>query len=84
MSWMVKRDPFTELRSIQNEFNRAFGAALPRVFGNEDGVLSGNWTPSVDIAEDENAITLEADLPGLRLCSTIMSTSASRQWVVWW
>jgi HSP20 family protein len=63
---MVKRDPFTELRSIQNEFNRAFGAALPRVFGNEEGVLSGNWTPSVDIAEDENAITLEADLPGLK------------------
>ena len=66
MSWMVKRDPFTELRSIQNEFNRVFGGGLPRVFGNEEGVLSGNWIPSVDIAEDENAIKLEADLPGLK------------------
>jgi HSP20 family protein len=63
---MVKRDPFTELRSIQNEFNRVFGAALPRVLGNEDGVLSGNWVPGVDISEDENAIMLEADLPGLK------------------
>ena len=66
MSWIVKRDPFSELRSVQNEFNRVFGGALPRVFGNEEGVLSGNWAPSVDISEDENAITLEADLPGLK------------------
>jgi len=66
MSWMVKRDPFSELRSIQNEFNRVFGTVVPRAFGNEEGVLSGNWTPSVDIAEDENTITLEADLPGLK------------------
>lgn len=66
MTWMVKRDPFSDLRSFQNEFNRVFGSALPRVFGNEEGVLSGNWSPSVDIAEDENAITLEADLPGLK------------------
>ena len=66
MSWIVKRDPFSELRSVQNEFNRVFGGTLPRVFGNEEGVLSGNWAPSVDISEDENAITLEADLPGLK------------------
>lgn len=66
MTWMVKRDPFSELRSIQNEFNRVFGSALPRVFGNEEGVLSGNWAPGVDISEDENEIVLEADLPGLK------------------
>lgn len=66
MTWMVKRDPFSDLRSFQNEFNRVFGSALPRVFGNEDAVLNGNWSPSVDIAEDENTITIEADLPGLK------------------
>jgi HSP20 family protein len=66
MTWMVKRDPFSEVRNFQNEFSRVFGSALPGVFSREEGVLSGNWVPNVDIAEDENAITLEADLPGLK------------------
>lgn len=66
MTLMVKRDPFSELRSFQNEFNRVFGSALPRMFGSEEGVLGGNWAPSVDISEDDNTIVLEADLPGLK------------------
>jgi len=66
MTLMVKRDPFSEFRSFQNEFGRVFGSALPRLFGNEEGVLSGNWAPSVDISEDDNTIMLEADLPGLK------------------
>jgi len=48
MNFMVKRDPFSELRNIQDEFNRVFGSALPRVFGGEE-VLSGKWSPSVDM-----------------------------------
>jgi HSP20 family protein len=66
MTLMVKRDPFSELRSFQNEFNRVFGSALPRLFGSEEGALGGNWAPNVDISEDDNAIVLEADLPGLK------------------
>lgn len=66
MTWMVKRDPFSELRNFQNDFSRVFGSALPGVFSNEEGVLGGKWVPNVDIAEDENAITIEADLPGLK------------------
>ncbi len=66
MTLMVKRDPFSELRSFQNDFNRVFGSALPKLFGGEEGVLSGNWAPNVDISEDDNTIVLEADLPGLK------------------
>jgi HSP20 family protein len=29
-------------------------------------LLGGNWAPNVDIYEDQNSITLEADLPGLK------------------
>jgi HSP20 family protein len=66
MSWIVKRDPFNELRSFQDEFNRAFNTAFPGFFGRpEEGLLSGKWVPSVDIYEDENGIRLEADLPGV-------------------
>jgi HSP20 family protein len=63
---MIRRDPFGELRSIQEDFNRIFNSALPRVVGKEEGLMRGNWAPSVDIYEDQNAIVLEADLPGLK------------------
>jgi HSP20 family protein len=66
MSWMIKRDPFGELRNIQEDFNRMFSSTPPRLFNGEEGLLGGNWAPSVDIYEDQNSITLEADLPGLK------------------
>ncbi|HMB27068.1 MAG TPA: Hsp20/alpha crystallin family protein [Blastocatellia bacterium] len=66
MSWMIKRDPFSELRNIQEDFNRIFNSTLPRFFSGEEGLLGGNWAPSVDIYEDQNSITLEVDLPGLK------------------
>ncbi len=65
MTWMVKRDPFNELRSIEEDFNRLFRGALPRFFSSEEP-LGGNWSPGVDIYEDQNSIVLEAELPGLK------------------
>ena len=67
MSWIIKRDPFNEMRGFQEDFNRAFSSAFPGFFSKfEDGLLSGKWSPSVDIYEDQNAIRLEADLPGVK------------------
>lgn len=71
MSWVVNRDPFNELRSFQGEFNRAFNTAFPGFFNTlganfEEGLLTGKWTPNVDIYEDPQAIKLEADLPGVK------------------
>jgi HSP20 family protein len=66
MSWMIKRDPFSELRNFQEDINRMFNSTLPRFFRGEEGLLSGNWAPNVDIYEDQNSITLEADLPGMK------------------
>jgi len=66
MSLMIKRDPISELRNFQEDFHRIFNSTLPRFFSGEEGLLSGNWAPSVDIYEDQNSITLEVDLPGLK------------------
>lgn len=65
MNWMARRDPMNELRNLQEDFNRVFGGGLPRFFSNEE-TLSGNWSPRVDIYEDQNSIVVEADLPGLQ------------------
>lgn len=70
MSWMIKRDPFSELRNFQEDFNRIFSSTLPRFLSGEareEGLFSGGWAPQVDIYEDQDSITLEADLPGMKL-----------------
>jgi len=66
MSWMIKRDPFSEFRNFQEDLGRIFNTALPKVFSGDEGLLSGNWAPVVDIYEDQDSITLEADLPGMK------------------
>lgn len=71
MSWIVKRDPFGDLHTLQQDLNRAFNTTLPVFFNNlggkfEENMVSGKWTPQVDIYEDKNGIALETDLPGVK------------------
>ena len=59
---LVKWHPTTALRPW-NSFDRIY-----REFFNEDSNLdrsSNNWTPSVDISEDDNKYSVSADLPGV-------------------
>ncbi|MFM8395540.1 MAG: Hsp20/alpha crystallin family protein [Acidobacteriota bacterium] len=65
MNWMIQRDPFNELRGIQDDVNRIFNTAFPRL-GEERGMEKVSWAPHVDIYEGEQAIVLEADLPGVK------------------
>lgn len=53
---LTQRDPFAELARMQNElFGRTGG-----------GEARSGFRPPVDVFEDEDAIRLEADLPGVR------------------
>ncbi len=63
---LVRRDPISELRTLQEDFNRVFSSVFPRLFSHEEGLSGGGWSPSVDIYENEEAFTLEADLPGVK------------------
>ena len=62
---IIKYDPFRELRSLQDDMNRLFMSNLSRGEGNE-GFMSGSWSPSVDIFENEDKLVLEAELPGMK------------------
>ena len=67
MTLSVRRDSFNEFGSIAktiNDLNRAFNVGFPR-FGDE-GLVKGNWNPTVDVYEDHDRIVLEADLPGVK------------------
>jgi len=65
MSWLVRKDPFADLRNVQDELGAFLYSAFPRAFRNEEGLV-GNWNPRVDIAETQDSIVLEADLPGMK------------------
>src|SRR2546427_12383882 len=63
---LIRRDVANELKGLQEDFNRFFGSSLPRLFTPEEGLLRGSWNPTVDIYENSDGITLEADLPGMK------------------
>lgn len=62
MADLVSWDPFRELRTIQDRFNRALGTSGRRE--RDEEMSLGSWLPPVDIAEDKDKITLTAELPG--------------------
>ncbi|HYY68360.1 MAG TPA: Hsp20/alpha crystallin family protein [Terriglobales bacterium] len=62
MTMLTRWDPFRELNVLQDRMNRLFQDFLPR---GEQELTAGNFAPPVDIYEDEHAITVNAELPGI-------------------
>jgi len=60
---IIRRDPFRELRGLQDEMTRLFAGMAP--LASEDSVF-GAWQPKVDIFEDKDTLVMEADMPGVK------------------
>jgi HSP20 family protein len=60
-----KWDPWKSLSFLQDRINRMFWEAFPEPRGEEDEVSLASWYPAVDIHENNEAIVLQAELPGL-------------------
>jgi HSP20 family protein len=59
-------NPFTLMRRLSDEMDRAFATS----FGLPSGTLTGleqgaEWTPAVEVAERDNNLVVTAELPGL-------------------
>ena len=61
---VIRWDPYRELSTFADRFNRALGSATAR--DRDEEMSLGAWIPPVDIAEDRERITLTAELPGFR------------------
>jgi HSP20 family protein len=61
---IVRWEPFRDLLTTQQEFNRLFNDFFPRRLGSEE-VSTRTWAPAVDIYEKDNELVLKADLPGV-------------------
>jgi HSP20 family protein len=55
-------DPFADLVRLRNRVERLFDEAAPPARTEETGRV---WRPLVDLFEDEDALTLRLDLPGI-------------------
>lgn len=55
-------DIFTDLTDMQQEMNRMFDDFFGERRG---GTMEGNWMPSVDVSETNEAILVRAELPGM-------------------
>jgi len=61
---LIQWNPFSELRGIQNRLSTLFGDSLEGNGEPDDLALAdGDWSPAVDVAEDEKEYLITADLP---------------------
>ena len=60
---IVRWSPLRDLMQLQSDMNRWL-SAYPQGSEQEE-LMTSNWSPSVDIYEDENGIRLHADVPGI-------------------
>lgn len=61
---IVRWEPFRDLVTTQDHFNRLFNDVFSRAFGEGARGASG-WTPAVDIYETDQNVVLKAELPGV-------------------
>ncbi len=63
MTKIATWDPYREFARLTEEMNRLTGDLLGQRSERES--LRGAWVPAVDILENEDAIVIRTDLPGL-------------------
>lgn len=62
---MVRWEPFRDLITAQDRFNRLFNEAFASFFADEGLSTTQAWVPAVDIYETDDNVVLTAELPGV-------------------
>jgi HSP20 family protein len=60
---IVRYNPLSELRSMQDKMNRLLDMAWTREIGEE--IKEGVWHPAADIYEDQAKVTIKVELPDM-------------------
>ena len=64
MTTLSTWNPFRELDEVQNRLSSFFGGTFPKPNGS--GLKVADWSPQVDIIEDEKEYLVKADLPEMK------------------
>jgi HSP20 family protein len=59
-------DPFRELEEMSNRLSRIFGRPLPPKEGGKEEMTIAEWSPLVDITEDDKEYVIKAELPEVK------------------
>lgn len=64
---VVRYEPWGVLRRFHDDVNQLFADSrnAPTAEGDRSSVVTSNWTPAVDIKEENERFVLEADIPGV-------------------
>ena len=65
---VITWNPFKEMEEAQDRFNRFFPAAFATRIGSGEthSLAVADWSPEVDISEDDHGYLLKADLPEMK------------------
>lgn len=66
MSTITLWNPFRELDEVQNRLSGFFGRPFPRAGNGNGGLKLAEWSPQVDIVEDDKEYLVKADLPEMK------------------
>lgn len=64
---VVRYEPWGLLRRFQDDVNQLFGESgvAGAAEGDRSSIVTSNWTPAVDIKEEDERFVLQADIPGV-------------------
>lgn len=60
---LVKWNPWREIEDMFDRYDKAVG--LPRS-GNQEVMTAGDWSPRVDIVENDNEFVIKAEIPEVK------------------
>ena len=67
MNKLITWNPLREMEEAQNRFNRFLGGFPNKIGSGEPPSLTvADWSPEVDISEDDHGYLLKADLPEMK------------------
>jgi HSP20 family protein len=61
---IIRWDPFRDVVTLRDKMNRLFEDAVTARGGEKD-MITGSWSPAVDIYETEHELVLTAEVPGI-------------------
>jgi HSP20 family protein len=64
MTVLTRWEPFREFATLQDRMNRLFRESFNDV-GRDDSLTTTNFSPAVDVYEDEHKVTLKVEVPGI-------------------
>ena len=66
MNSLVRWDPLKEMVEMQNRMSQLFGRPNPTGKGDREFMTVAEWTPSVDIVENNGEWLIKAELPDVK------------------